>query len=474
MSNQPAPVQVLTENISAIEKKLTISLPTEEINAEIQTRLQKLAPKVKIAGFRPGKVPFAMIQKKYEPTVRDEVIGDKVKDSYVAALKQENLNPVGMPRIEIVTKPEENAAPSFVYNAFIEIYPEVPLADLTQISVEKLIPSVNDADVDEAIEHLRKEAAVWDEVKDAQRAIRNGDKLLVDFTMKAHSDSANPNNPDATPATATASTPASSIKEEHEKDVKFEVGGGEMWPEFEKHLIDKNVGASITFTLTFPDTHINKEVAGKTADFNVTIKQMWEAKLPNINDEKFLTDNGVTEGGVEALRNHARKMMENEVKNIAQQNYETAIIDALLTKHPLDVPKAFVEEEITRQQKTMLQRFQYYMGTKKPPELPRDHFRGEAKKSVASSIVLGKIAEANNIKITPEQIRAEIEKIADAHPSDKHKREDIINWFYTQEGRTTNIENNLFSEAVFAHIEKQIKVTDKPVSYKEVVALRKY
>lgn len=439
-------LQVTVENLSSIQRKLTISLLAEVIDTEMQQRLQKLSAKIKLPGFRPGKVPFDLIKSRYQNAVHDEVVSDKIKESYLAALEQENIKPVGMPKIDIVAaKPQED----FVYTALVEIYPEVKVGDLGQISVEKLDATVGEEDVDAMLEKMRKQNAEWIEVVDnSQRKIQRGDKVIVDFTVKIHAEQA---------------------KEESEKDVKFEIGGGEMWPEFETPLIGHSVGEEVAFTLTFPETHVDKSVVGKTADFQVKIKQLWEAKLPEI-DDAFAAKHGVKEGGAEVLRANVRKRLEEELHNILQRHLNDSIVDKLIELNPFEVPQSLVEAEITRKQEQMQNEFRMMFGKdKKPMEIPRQYFAEVAKKNVSTGIIFSELATANNVKVTPEQVRANVESKAVAYG----KPEDVVNWFYADENRLKHIEAELLEKAIFDYIQQHIKITNKTIGYKEAVALNK-
>lgn len=478
---------VSVENLSNIERKLTISLPQKDIDAMVQKRLCEIVPKIRIAGFRKGKVPKKLVEKNYQGTVRGEIIEKEVERSYVAALEQEKIRPVGLPRIELAAPkksvvaensvvsnaPEQemaavattdvaagvdsadNVGDYFTYYAFVEIYPEVNIADLSSISVEKYETAVTEDDVASMLEKMRKQDAEWVEVTDAQRTVQQGDKILVDFTTKVHVDASDTPTP---------------VKEEEEKDVKFEIGGGEMWPDFEAPLIGKVVGDEVKFTLRFPETHIKKEVAGKMADFCVRIKQLWESKLPSL-DEEFAKKHDVAEGGIEALRVQLRDNMEKNIKRYLADIFHASLCSRLVDLHAeaISVPRAFVQEEIKRERERMMERYKSMFRLKSLPkslDFPDTHFEKQARHNVLLSMLLGRIAELNNLKVDPEKVRAEIEKRVAGY----HDPEGLVKWFYSDEKRVKSVETELLTEETFAFVEQQVKVVPQQISYQEAVA----
>jgi|GEM_PF-1359900 len=474
-------IPVTVEHVSEIKLKLTVTIPMDEIDKKVFTELKEIARKVKIPGFRPGRVPFDLVKKKYETTAREEVIGKEIKKSYFQVLEQEKLNPIGLPQIELATQENvstassDNATPTatadsngsiiatdtlnknFVYHAFIEVAPEISLVDLTQINAEKLVATVTEEDVNEMLEKIRKEKTEWVEVtKDNQHQVQKGDKVLMEFYMKLYGD-----------------TPDKVVREEQDDEAKFTVGSGEMWQEFEEHLLNKSIGESVTFNLTFPATHVDKDVANKNAEFNVKIKQLWEARLPPL-DEEFAIKCNIKEGGIEALRNDVRHKMETSLKHILQEKFHSTIIDKLATTHSFEVPKGLVENEIDKRQEYANHQLKRYIAEQKIDKqkiekLPRELFEPAARKSVINSLLLARIAEINNIKVAPQQLRVKVEEIAASH----EKPEDVVNWLYSNERSLKEIEMTLLSEMIFDYLQKQITITEKPISYKEAMELDK-
>lgn len=537
------------------EKKLIISIPRTEIDAEIQKRLIALVPKVSVNGFRKGKVPLKLVQARFTGHVTEEVLNDKVKETYFKAIEQENLHPVSMPRMELPktkdvldtpantnidanidaniaentnstnstnsantesmnvenvdtsTTAPSNANPDsttndttvattnataipaivndpnfFTYYAFVEMYPEITIGDLNQIEIEKYTAQVTDEDVENKLNELRKKRAEWIKVADTQYAIQKGDKLLIDFTTKIH--------PVVNAATAPSEAIQGEGKEEDkdknkgkdvekekekkkeettEKNVEFEVGSGEMWEEFEAPLIGKERGAELEFTLTFPETHIDKDMAGKTADFKVKIKEVEVAKLPEINDE-FTKAYGVETGGIDALRAKIRQNMEKEVEYILRQNLHDEITKKLVALHAdsFVAPQSFVEEEIDRMSKDLQERFASLFGNKHSFKLPRTYFTEKAQQKVMASMLIARIIEDNNITVDTQQAYATLEKRFDN--DDEYKK--TMAWLAEDEKRLDATKENLKAEEAFKFIEQKAKVHLKEIGYKEVLQKR--
>ena len=241
-----------------------------------------------------------------------------------------------------------------------------------------------------------------------------------------------------------------------------------MWPEFEAQFLGKSVGEEITFTLTFPDTHIDKEVIGKTADFKARIKQLWQTQLPPL-DETFAAKHDIKEGGLDALCAQVQQTIENEARNILLRHLHNTIVDKMLALNTFEVPQAMVENEITSKQQQMQKELQMYFSVKKLPEIPRDRFAEEAHKSVITGMIFSELAQTNNIKITPEQIKEEIEKRA----ANFAKPQEMINWFYSDENRLNHVKAELLEKAIFDFIKQQISITNKQISYEEALKLEK-
>lgn len=428
------------EKTSAIERKLTITIPFEQIDNKISSRLKEITKKAKMPGFRPGKVPFAIIKQKYEDPVRKEVAMDKIKETLSEALKKENLNPVAFPKIDVVSA---NPAESLVYTATFEIYPEFTISDLTQISGEKINTEITEKDIDETLENLRKRSANWKEITDTNRIIKDGDKVIVDFKINIESDPP---------------------KTEEEKNVDFVIGSGTMWTEFEKPLVGKKLGDEVNFSLTFPDTHIEKDLVGKKGNFIVQIRKLYELDLPTM-DDAFIKKVSPKAKNLEELRANLKKNMERELTKAILQKFKNSITTKLLVQNPIEVPKAFVEEEIKRRQANAQQYFKRLGIEKNIPTPTKENLEKPARESIALEMILTKIGELNNIKVVPEKLRAKIEDFASSYPNPN----EVITWYYSDPKHLAPLEHEVLEDEILQFLMSKVKLTEKNISFKEAM-----
>lgn len=428
------------EKTSGIERKLTITIPFEQIDNKIASRLKEITQKAKMPGFRAGKVPFDVIEKKYKDPVRKEVAMDAIKETLAEALKKENLNPVAMPHIDIISA---NPTESLVYTATFEIFPEFTPADMTEINGEKIITQISEEDIDETVENLRKRFAKWKEITDSTRTIQNGDKIVVDFKIDIDT------NPPKT---------------ENEKNVDFVIGSGSMWVDFEKPLLGKKLGDEVKFSLTFPDTHIEKDLVGKTGNFTVQIQKLFELDLPAL-DDAFVKKASPKVKDLKELRANLKKNMERELEKNILQKFKSSISAKLLELNPIEVPKAFIEEEIRRRQNNAKQYFKRLGVEKDIPTLAREELEKPARETIALEIILTKIGEVNNIKVAPEKLRAKIDDFASSYPNPN----EVINWYYSDPKHLAPIEHEILEDEILRFLLTKVKLQEKQVSFKEAM-----
>ena len=439
-------MQITLENLSGLERKLNIAVPAENVESEINAKLHKLASKVKIPGFRPGKVPFEMVKKNYADSARIDVIENLIRDSYVAALKQKNLLPVGMPKIEIISsKPGEQ----FVYNATFEIYPEVKLADFKQIEVEKATSEVSDNDIGDMIEKMRKNQVQWQEVTDSARKSQAGDQITIDFTV-------------------TPRVPDKDIKPKTEENIKVVLGDGYMWTDFEQPLYGVSAGEEKKFVLQLPDTHMDKELAGNKSEFAVKVHKICEPILPDL-DDNFVEKLNI-KGGVEGLKSEVRSHMERGLQESLQELFKKAVMDKMLEHNPVDVPKTLVEKELDRLAYGWQKRSSSYLYGKtaeKAPEFPRGEFEQNAKRSVSLGLLMTEIVQKHQLKIDPQEIQEKIEDMVSAYYDDAD--EEAVNRMLSDANRVKEIEALLLEEKVVDYIASQMNKIEKAISYKDAV-----
>ena len=431
---------VNVETLDKLERKITLNLPVETISNEVNNRLKRLARQVKIDGFRPGKVPMNIVAQRYGYSVHYEVMNDKVGEAFNQAATEAQLRVAGQPRIN-----EKEGAPEgqMAFEAIFEVYPEVKIADLAQVEVERVTADVTDEAIDKTIDILRKQRRTF-----AQRSLESqaadGDRVSVDFIGKIDGEPFEGGKAD---------------------DFQFIVGEGQMLKEFEDAVRGMKVGDSRTFPLSFPADYHGKDVAGKTADFMVTLKKLEAAHEPEVTDE-LAKSLGVADGTVAGLRADIRKNLEREVKFRLLGRNKQAALDALVAKAELELPQSIVQAELGRliegARNDLKQR-----GIKdadKAP-IPEDIFRPQAEKRVRMGLVVSELVRAHNLSATADQIKAHIEDLASSY----EKPEDVVRWYYSDMNRLGEVEAMVVENNVTQHVLAQVKVKDKAVSFDELM-----
>ena len=431
---------VTVETLEKLERKITLTLPVDVIAKEVDARLKRIARQVKVDGFRPGKVPMNIVAQRYGYSTQYEVMNDKVGEAFAAAASEAKLRVAGQPRIS-----EKEGAPEgqVQFDAVFEVYPEVKFGDLASVEVEKLTAEVNDAAIDKTIDILRKQRRSF-----AQRgldgAAQDGDRVTIDFEGKIDGE------------------PFQGGKAE---DFQFLVGEGQMLKEFEDAVRGMKSGESKTFPLNFPADYHGKEVAGKQADFLVTLKKVEAAHLPEVTDE-LAKSLGVAEATVAGLRADIKKNLEREVKfRLAGRNKQAAL-DAVAAKAELDLPNASVQAEVNRMAdgaRADLKARGIKDADKAP--IPDDIFRPQAEKRVRMGLVVADLVRAHELQATPEQIKAHIEELAASY----EKPADVVRWYYSDMNRLAEVEAIVIESNVTDFILAKAKVIEKAVSFDELM-----
>jgi trigger factor len=433
---------VTVETLDKLERKITLSLPMRSIQSEVENRLKRLARTVKMDGFRPGKVPLSVVSQRYGYSVQYEVINDKVGEAFANAANEANLRVAGQPRIT-----EKEGAPEgeVAFDAVFEVFPEVQIADLSAAQLEKFTAEVDEAAIDRTIDILRKQRRSFAE-RALDAAAQDGDRVTVDFEGKIDGE------------------PFEGGKAE---DFQFIVGEGQMLKEFEDAVRGMKVGESKTFPLAFPEDYHGKDVAGKTADFLVTLKKIEAGHLPEV-DEAFVRSLGIADGSIEGLRADIRKNLEREVKARLQARNKQAVMDLLVTQAELDLPKASVEAEIARLREDMLADLKQ-RGMKDvekfQAQLPDDIFREQAERRVRLGLIAAELVRANELEPKPEQVKAHVEELASSyeHP------EEVVRWYYSNPDRMTNVEALVLENNVTDFVLGKAQVTEKTLSFDDLM-----
>ena len=431
---------VTVETLEKLERKITLSLPLTTIQTEVDARLKRLARTVKMDGFRPGKVPLSVVAQRYGYSVQYEVLNDKVGEAFAQAANEAQLRVVGQPRI---TEKEGAPAGEVTFDAVFEVFPEVQIADLADAEVERLSAEVNDAAIDKTVEILRKQRRTF-ALRAQDAAAQDGDRVTVDFEGKIDGE-------------LFAGGKA--------EDFQFLVGEGQMLKEFEDAVRGMKVGESKTFPLAFPEDYHGKDVAGKTADFLVTVKKIEAAHLPEVNDA-LAKSLGVAEPTVEGLRADIKKNLEREVKFRLLNRNKQAVMEALVAKAQLDLPNAAIQAEIERlRDSARADLKQRGLKDADKAEIPDDIFRPQAEHRVRLGLVLAELVRANNLQATPEQLKAHIDELAASY----EKPEDVVRWYFSDRQRLADVEAVVVENNVTDFVLSKVKVTDKTLSFEELM-----
>jgi trigger factor len=428
------------ETLEKLERKITLTLPLGVIETEVNTRLRKLAKTVKMDGFRPGKVPLNVVSQRYGYSVQYEVMNDKVGEAFAQAANEAKLRVAGQPRI---TESNQTVEGQVAFDAIFEVFPDVVIGDLAGAEIEKLSAEVNDAAIDKTIDILRKQRRTFAQ-RPQDAAAEETDRLTVDFEGKIDGE------------------PFQGGKAEN---FQFILGDGQMLKEFENSSRGIKVGESKTFQLPFPEDYHGKDVAGKTADFIVTVKKIEAANLPEV-DEAFVKTLGIADTTVEGLRADIRKNLEREVKNRLLVRNKQQVMDALIAKSELDLPKSSVQAELDRMVESAradLKQRGIKDADKAP--IPEDIFRTEAERRVRLGLVVAELVRSNNLQATPEQIKAHVEELAASY----EKPADVVRWYYGDNRRMAEVEALVIESNVTNFVLSKARTTEKALSFDELM-----
>jgi len=422
-------MQVSVETTSGLERRMTVQIPAEQLDHQVQGKLQELVRTVRLDGFRPGKVPLSVVRKRYESRVREETAGELIASSYEQALQQENLKPAGDPNIE---QTSNQPGQEFEFVATFEVYPDIEPPRMSDLTIERMSAEVKESDVDHMVEKLRKQRATWARV---ERAAEQGDRLEIDFkgTVDGQPFAGNEAN-----------------------NVPLELGSGTMIAGFEDQLIGVNAGDTKTIEVTFPEDYASNEVAGKTANFDITVHSVSVAELPEINDD-FARAFGVSEGGMDQLRDEIRANMERELEAAIKSSVKQQVFDALLDKVDVDVPSSLIESEVDAL-------------IKKGEESAdaggdRSQFVDEARRRVSLGLLIAEVIQRNQLQVDPERVREAIEKLAQSY----EKPEEVVQWYYSNQEMLAGIQTLIMEDTVVEWVAGQATVSEKPTTFEEII-----
>ena len=430
-------MQVSVETTQGLERKLTISVPAESVDVEVKNRLRHISKTQRINGFRPGKVPASVIQKRYGQSVRQEVAGELMQRNFVDAIVAEKMNPAGRP--SFIAKSNEDGK-ALEFEATFEIYPEVVLTGLESITVERPNVEVTDADLNEMFTTLQNQHKTW---KENKRKTKSGDKLTLDFTGRVDGE----------------------IFEGGEaKDFELELGAGRMIPGFEKEIRGMKVGEEKTINVTFPEDYHAENLKGKEAEFDIVIHKTEGPILPTV-DEDFAKLFGVEEGGVEALRTEVSTNMTRELTQAVKAKVKDQVIEGLLEANDVEIPKALIAQEIDVLRKQAMQRFAGQMDPNNMPELPADMFEEQAKRRVKVGLLLGEVIKINELKVDENKVNELIASAASAYEDPK----EVIEYYATNKELNQQMQNVALEEQAVELLLESAKVKSKKASFKDIM-----
>jgi trigger factor len=430
-------MQVSVETTQGLERRLTITVPAESVDTAVKSRLQQLAKTQRINGFRPGKVPVKVIQKRYGAAVRQEVSGEVMQQNFYQAIMQEKINPAGMPRFE-VTKDVDGEDLEFA--ATFEIYPEVEVKGLDKLKIDKPVVEIADKDLNEMMKTLQQQHATF---KECKRKAKKGDKLTINFV---------------------GSIDGEEFDGGKAEDFPLELGKSQMIPGFEEPLVGAKTGDEVVAEVTFPEDYHAEALKGKDAKFVMNVTKVEGLNLPKLDDE-FAELFGVTEGGVDALKAEVKKNMQRELDQTLKTSVKESVIDALLADNEVDVPKALLDQEVNALREQAKERFAQQGGGQNMPDLPDDMFTANAQKRVAVGLLIGQVIKDNKVEVDQARVDALIETTASAYEDPS----EVVEYYKNNQELLQQIQNLALEEQAIDTILEQAKVKEVKKSFDEVM-----
>ncbi|WP_299772254.1 trigger factor [uncultured Pseudoteredinibacter sp.] len=431
-------MQVSIETTTGLERRLTVGVPAEQVDSEVENRLKQAAKTVHLNGFRKGKVPLKVVKQRFGAGVRQEVLGEVMSRSFYEAVQQEGVNPAGQPAIE---PKEMGEGKDIEFVATFEVYPEIELADVAGIEVSKPVAEVTDKDIANMIETLQKQQGTFKNVR--RKAVKEN-RLNIDFV-------------------------GTKDGEEFEggtaEGQELVLGSNSMIPGFEDGLIGAKKGEEVVLDLTFPEDYQAEELKGAAVQFTVKVNQVAALELPEL-DEEFFKKYGVEEGGEEKFREEVRNNMERELKNAAKNKVKTQVMDGLLNANSVDVPKALVASEIDALRGQMMQQFG---GAAENMDLksilPDDMFTEQAERRVSLGLIVGELVKKEELKVDADAVKAMVEEMASTYQDP----EEVVNYYYSNRELLAGVESAVLEDQVVDFILDKAKVEDVKSEYEDVI-----
>ena len=430
-------MQTNIETLGKLERRLSMAVAAEEIDREVEQRLRKLSRTVRMDGFRPGKVPLKIVAQQYGPQVRSEVIGDAVQKAFSDVVREKNLRVAGYPRIE---RKEGGDDKQLAFSATFEIYPEIKFGDLSAVKIQRPVHAVDDADIDRTIEILRKQRVTWEAVA---RASQTGDRVTVDFIGRID---------------------GSEFPGGKGSGMAVVLGEGRMLPDFESALAGVRAAEQKTFPVHFPADYAGKEVAGKTAAFEVIVSKVEEPRIPELGPD-FAKALGVADGDLAKMRDEVRSNVELEVRKRVESEVKQKVMQALLDSTTLELPKSLVEMEMQR----MVQQTRAELEARglKLEKLPVDPAALEerAKRRVALGLIVGELVREQSLSAKPEQVRA----LVTEHAQTYEQPFEVVKWAYSDAQRLSEFEGLAVEANVVKWVLEHAEVEDQAIGFEALM-----
>jgi len=430
-------MQVSVETTSGLERLMTVSVPAERIDQDVNKRIQQTARTVKIDGFRPGKVPVKVVKQRYGKGIREEVLGQVVQESFYQALQQEEINPAGTPAIEF-TKDAEGEG--LEYTAKFEVYPAIELADFSAVEIEKKSAEVKDADLDQMIETLRKQQADWAEV---EREAVDGDRVRIDFEGFVDGEAFDGGKGEG---------------------MDLVLGSNTMIPGFESGLVGAKAGAEVELNVTFPETYQAENLQGKDAVFNVKVTTVSEQVLAELNEE-FFEKFGLEEKTEEAFRAEVSKNMGRELNQALKMKLKDQVFTKLLEVNAIEVPAALVDSEIDNLRRQAVMQFAGPDSDMDPNTLPKEMFTDQADRRVKIGLLMQEVIKVNELEADEARVRSTLEEMAETYQDPQQ----VIDWYMGNEEMLGQIKGLVLEEQVVDQLLAAAKVSDVEVSYEDAI-----
>ena len=427
-------MQVSVESTGALERRMEVQVPAERVEKAVDERLQRMSRTVRLKGFRPGKVPVKVVRQQFGQQVRQEVLGDVMQSTFNEAVIQEKLTPAGGPRIEPISL-EQGA--DLKYRAVFEVLPQIELKGVEGLHVERPTASVSEADVDAMIQNLREQRPTFAAV---DREARDTDRVTIDFEGSIDG------------------VPFEGGKGE---GVPVDLGAGRMIADFEAGLRGARAGENKVIDVTFPANYGAPNLAGKQAQFAISVKSVEERKLPELDDE-FCKLYGVEEGGIERLRQEVQENMQRELADAVKARVKKQVLDGLLAANPIELPKSMVDAQVRDLQMDAARR----MGARDASQVPpAEGFQDAARRRVALSLLISEIIRANNIQVDQSQVQQRFEELAAQFPDQGQ----ALQQYRSNPQFRRQMESAVLEDQVIDWIAGRAKVDEKPASFKEIM-----